>query len=109
MRPEASIVNVASLAGWAWRDRMTSIKAVLELDDEQSALEFCKAHGITDEDSYGFSKELLIAWTLMNCSALLHRDIRMNCISPGPVDTPILKDFRGTIGKRFEREAALLQ
>jgi hypothetical protein len=30
------------------------------------------------------------------------RDIRMNCVSPGPVSTPILPDFLETLGERAE-------
>ncbi len=32
------------------------------------------------------------------------RNIRMNSLSPGPVDTPILKDFIETLGARAEED-----
>ena len=32
------------------------------------------------------------------------RGIRMNAVSPGPVDTPILKDFIETLGARAEED-----
>ena len=32
----------------------------------------------------------------------------MNAVSPGPVDTPILKDFVATLGARAEAEMAVM-
>ena len=31
----------------------------------------------------------------------------MNCVSPGPVDTPILKDFKATLGKRVTEDTTI--
>lgn len=108
MNGGAAIVNTASLAGSGWRDRLPTIKAFLDVDDFSAVPAFCEAHNITDENCYPFSKELLIAWTRMNWNTWLERDIRMNAVSPGPVETPILDDFRATIGERFKDDVALL-
>lgn len=108
MHAGAAIVNVASLAGSGWRDRLPVIKAFLADGDFSSVSAFCTANGIDDENCYPFSKELLIAWTITHWNAWLERGIRMNCVSPGPVETPILDDFRRTIGKRFRDEVMLL-
>jgi NAD(P)-dependent dehydrogenase (short-subunit alcohol dehydrogenase family) len=32
----------------------------------------------------------------------------MNCISPGPVETPILKDFLETLGERAEEDMKIM-
>lgn len=32
----------------------------------------------------------------------------MNCVSPGPVDTPILKDFLETLGERAAQDAHIM-
>ena len=34
--------------------------------------------------------------------------IRMNCISPGPVETPILPDFLVTLGERAEEDMKVM-
>ena len=34
------------------------------------------------------------------------RGIRMNCVSPGPVETPILPDFLDTLGEQPRRASA---
>jgi NAD(P)-dependent dehydrogenase (short-subunit alcohol dehydrogenase family) len=99
----AAIVNLASLAGLGWADAKPAIDASAELDfDAVSA--FCKAHGIEGARSYFFSKEALIVWTMQNRWTWRARGIRMNAVSPGPVETPILKDFLETLGARAEED-----
>ena len=99
----ASIVNLASLAGVGWPEAVPTIRASesLELEDVDA---FCAQHGIDGARSYFFSKEALIAWTLQNRWTWRARGIRMNAVSPGPVDTPILKDFIETLGQRAEED-----
>jgi len=97
----ASIVNLASLAGHNWRNSVDQIKDCENLDFDDVA-EFVRRHGIDKQAgrSYFFSKEALVVWTMQNRWTWRDRGIRMNSISPGPVDTPILKDFVATLGER---------
>ncbi len=97
----ASIVNLASLAGFAWADAKEAIRASEELQFSDVEA-FCRAYGIEGARSYFFSKEALIAWTMQNRWTWRDRGIRMNAVSPGPVETPILKDFLQTLGQRAE-------
>ncbi|PCH99039.1 MAG: 3-alpha-hydroxysteroid dehydrogenase [Rhodobacteraceae bacterium] len=99
----ASIVNLASLAGIGWEDEIAKIK-VAETLTYDGVGDFCKAQGITLENSYFFTKQALVAWTLQNRWTWRDRGIRMNAVSPGPVDTPILKDFLETLGERAEED-----
>lgn len=105
----ASIVNVASLAGFFWPDRVSSILESEHLGFDEAA-EFARTHDAGDAGgrSYFFSKEALIAWTLRNRWTWRDRGIRMNAVSPGPVDTPILKDFLQTLGARAEEDARVM-
>lgn len=103
----ASIVNITSLAGLGWPDAKTEIVASEQLDFEQIP-EFCEQHNIVGARSYFFSKEALIVWTMQNRWTWRDRGIRMNCISPGPVDTPILKDFLETLGERAEEDMRVM-
>jgi NAD(P)-dependent dehydrogenase (short-subunit alcohol dehydrogenase family) len=99
----ASIVNLASLAGLAWADARQAIVASesLQFDGVEA---FCAAHAIDGARSYFFSKEALIAWTMQNRWTWRAHGIRMNAVSPGPVETPILKDFLQTLGERAEED-----
>jgi NAD(P)-dependent dehydrogenase (short-subunit alcohol dehydrogenase family) len=99
----AAIVNLASLAGLGWPDAKESITASANLDFGDVAA-FCKAHEIVGPRSYFFSKEALIVWAMQNRWTWRDRGIRMNAVSPGPVDTPILKDFIETLGARAGSE-----
>ena len=100
---DASVVNLASLAGLGWPDAKEAIQESANLDfDDVDA--FCRAHAIEGARSYFFSKEALIVWTMQNRWTWRDRGIRMNAVSPGPVDTPILKDFIETLGERAEED-----
>jgi NAD(P)-dependent dehydrogenase (short-subunit alcohol dehydrogenase family) len=99
----ASIVNLASLAGLGWADAKESIAASANLDFADVEA-FCKRYSIEGSRSYFFSKEALIVWTMQNRWTWRARGIRMNTVSPGPVDTPILKDFLETLGARAEED-----
>ena len=101
----ASIVNLASLAGLGWPqpEAKAAIDASATLDFAGIAA-FCKAHDIVGARSYFFSKEALIVWTMQNRWTWRARGIRMNAISPGPVQTPILPDFLQTLGARAEED-----
>ena len=104
----ASIVNLASLAGIGWPDAVPAIKASdnLEFEDVER---FIRTYNITNDGgrSYFFSKEALIVWTMKNRWTWRDRGIRMNCVSPGPVETPILKDFVETLGERAAEDMSV--
>lgn len=99
----ASIVNLASLAGRDWPRSIDRIKASYHLDFDHVA-DFVRDHGVTNEGgrSYLFTKEALVVWTMLNRWTWRDRGIRMNCVSPGPVQTPILQDFIDSLGKRVQ-------
>lgn len=103
----ASIVNLASLAGIGWEGEIAKIKAAEGLNYEGVA-KFCAQNGITNENSYFFGKQALIAWTHENRWTWRDRGIRMNAVSPGPVDTPILADFLETLGERAQEDMRIM-
>ncbi|MFC3851986.1 coniferyl-alcohol dehydrogenase [Salinispirillum marinum] len=109
MNNGASIVNLASLAGGGWADAISTIKASEGLTFDAVA-DFVRQHNVSSVGgrSYFFSKEALIVWTLQNRWTWRERGIRMNAVSPGPVDTPILGDFIETLGARAEKDMATM-
>ncbi len=109
LNDNASIVNLASLAGFGWPQAMETALAADELEFEDVE-GFIQHHRVGNEGgrSYFFSKEALIVWTMKNRWTWRDRGIRMNAVSPGPVDTPILKDFIETLGARAEEDMRVM-
>ncbi|KUI09716.1 short-chain dehydrogenase [Mycolicibacterium acapulense] len=99
MRHGGSIVAVASTAALGWDQRIDTLNGLLELRDA-NAVERWQAEQDPDYPVYSTSKQAAIlyakrlagpAWTAYG--------VRVNTVSPGPVETPILTDFEQTMGK----------
>jgi NAD(P)-dependent dehydrogenase (short-subunit alcohol dehydrogenase family) len=59
--------------------------------------------------AYEASKAALNRWAVRMAAVLQPHRIRVNTVSPGPVETPILADFEASIGKdRIDAAAALV-
>lgn len=97
----ASIVNIASSAGSGWANRVDALKEFEDVPFESSSLrQFAVDHDLLEEGAgYFFSKEFVITWTMRNRWTWRDRGIRVNSVSPGPVDTPALQDFIETLGR----------
>lgn len=105
----AAIVNLASLAGFGWAEALEQVRGALALDFDGDIAGFCAANGLAEGGrSYFLSKEALIVWTMQNRWTWRDRGIRMNAVSPGPVDTPILPDFIETLGARAEEDMRVM-
>lgn len=105
----ASIVNIASLAGFGWPQAVEAIRAADDLDFHEID-DFIDRWNVSNEGgrSYFFTKEALIVWTMRNRWTWRGRGIRINAVSPGPVNTPILGDFLETLGARAEEDARVM-
>lgn len=100
------VLNLASLAGFAWRDNLPLVLSGMDTPISMADA-WIEDLDVEGAPSYHLSKELVIAWTIWNCQRWRSRNIRMNSVSPGPVDTPILQDFVKTLGKRAEEDLKL--
>ncbi|MEX3634038.1 coniferyl-alcohol dehydrogenase [Paraburkholderia sp. BR14320] len=109
LNDRASIVNLASLTGFGWADQIDQVRALLAVDSLEDVDAFCEQHGVDDARAYFLSKEALVAWTLQMRWKWRDRGIRMNSVSPGPVETPIHQDFLQTLGKRAEEDMLLVE
>ena len=96
--PGASIVNIGSISGNAWQQRLDVHQFLLRLDDDQAREWWRDRSKSVGVDPYTFSKEAVIVWSMLQAGELLGTGIRCNVVSPGPVDTPLLPTFREQIG-----------
>ncbi|MBY5370872.1 coniferyl-alcohol dehydrogenase [Rhizobium leguminosarum] len=100
LREGGAIVNVASIAGYGWRANLERAKSLTSIEGFPDVAAVVAEHGLKDEEGYPLSKELLLLWTMRAAHQPLfkNRGIRVNAVSPGPVETPILKQFRAVLG-----------
>ena len=101
LREGRAVVNVASIAGFGWRANHLSARAISwACRVSRMSLAIAREFGITDEVGYPASKEALLLWTFRAAHLPLFRarGIRVNAVSPGPVETPILQEFRSVLG-----------
>jgi NAD(P)-dependent dehydrogenase (short-subunit alcohol dehydrogenase family) len=95
-----AIVNTSSLAGLPWRKRAEPINALLDLDVSSSwadSLQWLDVNRDTFVESpYNFSKEVVALYTMRSSRPTSRLGVRTNSVCPGPIDTPLLPDFRKT-------------
>jgi NAD(P)-dependent dehydrogenase (short-subunit alcohol dehydrogenase family) len=98
MSEGGAIAHVASKAGSGWANHLPAIQEVLATHDYASGAAWASANLAEQGDPYFFSKECVVVYTMQRAHDLLGRGIRMNCLSPGPVDSPMMPKFREALG-----------
>lgn len=95
---EPVVVTTASQAGFMWQQNFARLNAFLAIDDWEAALDSLADFPSIDTACYNLSKEAAI----INSGNLAvdgkHLRLRSNSISPGTIETPLLKDFTVTMG-----------
>jgi len=96
-------VNFLGLRHMAERCATHMERGLLALDDHAQALAWVEqAASEPGFEGYSFSKMCTIAWTRHRGPVLTtETGVRLNCISPGPTDTPMMPHFEQQMGKDF--------
>lgn len=89
-----SITCVASTAAYAWQSQLDRIRLLLDQPTFAAAAAWCRGNIGTDGDNYALAKGAVSAYTAERSFALAREGIRINCISPGPTETPMTEAFR---------------
>jgi NAD(P)-dependent dehydrogenase (short-subunit alcohol dehydrogenase family) len=99
LREGGSVVAVASTAALGWDQRLDTLAGLLELTDA-GAVEEWQAGQDPSYPVYSTSKQAVILYSKRLAGAAWTKyGVRINTVSPGPVETPILADFEQTMGK----------
>jgi NAD(P)-dependent dehydrogenase (short-subunit alcohol dehydrogenase family) len=97
MPPGSAIVYVASASGFGWQQNLATLMPLVMSNGFDVGKAWCEANGdLVAKDTYFLSKEAINAWTAWRSASLIReRGIRINCINPGSVETPMMDVFRG--------------
>jgi NAD(P)-dependent dehydrogenase (short-subunit alcohol dehydrogenase family) len=103
----ASVVNIASILGAEWPARLDLHKQLAAVEGFEAGQAWLRDHPVPQETCYQYFKEALIVWNYAQSQKwFLEKSVRMNCVAPGPVFTPILGDFISMLGnERVEKDA----
>ena len=102
MNRGGAITNVASIAGAQWQAHLDEVQRLLATPDYDAGVDWVKDHPMDGKRAYDFSKECVVVLTKQHGRFLREHGVRVNSVSPGPVRTPILKDFRESIGPMLD-------
>jgi len=85
---------IASMGGLQFMDNLDVLNDFLSTDGSFAAAEaWCEGHADQVNEGYGFSKQAAILYTINRALAVVGDGVRVNCISPGSTDTPMMPEF----------------
>jgi NAD(P)-dependent dehydrogenase (short-subunit alcohol dehydrogenase family) len=88
MLPKGSaIAMISSAAGLGWEANLDIVSEYLATTDFDAGVRWIEEH--PHKADYLFSKQALCAYVASQAFPLLQEGIRINCILPGPTDTPL--------------------
>ena len=100
IRRLGTVVSVSSVAGWDWQTRKERIAPLLDTGSFEEGAAWCQEHeAVLARDPYTFSKRCLSAWTAARAQTFQSTGVRVNCISPAAIDTPLHPQFTELMGK----------
>jgi NAD(P)-dependent dehydrogenase (short-subunit alcohol dehydrogenase family) len=107
IRAGGSIVNISSILGAEWPQRLAEHKALAQAKGFDEGAAWLETHPVPYATCYQYFKEALIVWSAVQSQEwFMKHSVRMNCVAPGPVFTPILGDFVTMLGQeRVEKDA----
>ncbi|HYF25239.1 MAG TPA: SDR family oxidoreductase [Baekduia sp.] len=106
--PGGAVVCVASVAQFRSTVGAERVQELLAATDEE-VLAWLAQAGLDGVQAYDFSKQALVALARRQAREAMAAGVRVLSVSPGPVETPILGDFRQSMGEdRMDAAAAVV-
>ncbi len=94
------VVNTASMAGNGWPANLPRILELLAIPGWSDSIAWLEANSDLLGDVYGFSKQVAQVLTMDISRTTIAHGVRTNSCCPGPVETPLMVDFRQTMGDK---------
>lgn len=95
-----AVASITSVGGMGWQKNLENVKGLCGTPDFAAGKAWLEAHP-QENNGYLFSKQCIIWYTKQRAVELVSRQIRMNCLSPAPTDTPMLPSFHQQVSKEF--------
>lgn len=93
-----TVVYTASMAGNGWPGHKDVIEQILAIGDWDATIAFIDEHQAEFGELYGFTKEIMQVHTMQASKATIAHGVRSNSVCPGLIQTPLMVDFRATMG-----------
>jgi NAD(P)-dependent dehydrogenase (short-subunit alcohol dehydrogenase family) len=97
--PGGAIACIASVAGFRLAQNQELVAELTAVSGFDAAREWCDAHRDVVGDGYSFSKMATVWYVMWRAVQLAPMGIRLNAVSPGPVETPMMPHFEAAMGK----------
>ena len=101
MTSGGAIASISSGAGMAWMANLAKWLPLVQTKGWNEGRVWLEEHADELGEAYTASKEAIIVWTQWASCGLAEKGIRVNSISPGPTETPMMPDFEAHVGKEF--------
>ena len=101
MTDGGAIASISSTAGMGYLQNIAKWMPLVTTNGFHEGKKWCEEHPDEIATGYAPSKEAIITWTLYSAMDFAQRNIRVNCISPGPTDTPMMPAFEDFAGKEM--------
>lgn len=98
-----AVASITSVAGMGWQKNLDAVKELVGTADYAEGRAWCEANP-DKANGYLFSKQCIIYYTMQRAADLATEQIRVNCLSPAPTDTPMLPTFHSQVSKEFLEE-----
>jgi NAD(P)-dependent dehydrogenase (short-subunit alcohol dehydrogenase family) len=98
----SGVATVSSAAAVGWQQALDALKPLVESDGFEAGKAWMEAHpDAVGYSAYAFTKQLMNAWVSSRAVDLVEKGIRLNCICPGPTETPMMPAFHALAGKEL--------
>lgn len=99
IRDGGAVVSVASIAARGWPRVTDVLNELVSTSGFAAGRRWCEAHpDRLTQGGYRLSKEAVVYWTMHATTALAAQGVRINCVSPGVTDTPMLEVATADLG-----------